>query len=102
MVFIKGVIFSRGGALLEFPFVYPASCKIDSKFRFTQLRGSVVIGGSMKHSIYMGSKWSDVSGKERLEYRLFCWNGMGLSIKFCHWNGIGFEHEILSLEWNGG
>ena len=23
-----------------------------------------------------------------------------LSVKFCRWNGIGFEHEILSLEWN--
>ena len=21
--------------------------------------------------------------------------------KICHWNGIGFEHEILSLGWNG-
>ena len=32
----------------------------------------------------------------------FChWNGIGFEHETLSWNGIGFEHEILSLEWNG-
>ena len=30
-----------------------------------------------------------------------CWNGIGLSRTFWHWNGNGIEHNISSLKWNG-
>ena len=77
-----------------------------TNFRKTpQLSRKAWLALSIANSV--GMEWG-------LSIKVFHWNGIGFehdillvgmeylySMKFCHWNITGFEYEILSLGWNG-